>query len=105
KSQGKDPQPRSTERVQEYFPYIIEAYLTKKPGQERGSAELTPQRLYIAAPDDDIAYLIFGLIYCLPPRLVRNITFSTYEHLEHNHTEPPMEIVGTCWLSGSDKDS
>lgn len=89
------------EKAKTHFPYIMQAYLTKKPIFKRNSTSLTKQPLYIVADDEDIAYFIFGLIYCLPPQLVRDITFSTYEH---NFAEPLIEIIGTSWPAGFAKD-
>lgn len=87
---------KKTASVQKYFQYIIQAYLTKKPLPEKKTGQLVPQKIYIAAPDDDIAQLILGLTSCLPPQLLKGLTFSTYEH---DITQATTEIIGTCWLS------
>lgn len=99
--QPLQPSEATREKTRRYFPYIVQAYLTKTLIPKRNSPLLTRQPLYVVADDADIAYFIFGLIYCLPPQLVKDITFSTYEH---NLAEPLIEIVGTCWPSNFDGD-
>src|SRR5205823_10657256 len=85
-----------------YLPYVIQAYLTKKPLTEK--KQTVPQKLYIAADDDDVALFILGLTRCLPEQLLKGLTFSTYER---DVAEATTEIIGNCWLSvpGAEKDS
>ena len=87
--------------IKKFLPYVIEAYLTKNLLFEKGhatgqSTQSERQKIYIAAPDDLLADLISGLIHTLPPQLVQDLTFSTYED---NINEASTEIVGTCWPS------
>jgi hypothetical protein len=98
KGMGKDipSSRRGTRKIRACLPYIIQAYLTKKPLVDRKTLQTVPQKLYIAASDDDVAVLISGLAHCLPAQLLKNLTFSTYAH---DVTEATTEIVGTCWLS------
>jgi hypothetical protein len=50
--------------------------------------------IYIAAPPDEVAYLIAALVRVMPARFREDITFSTYE--DQIPTELPLRIVGTC---------
>ncbi len=84
-------------QVRNALPFIIEAYLSRR--------ERTP--LYIAAPAHQaatIAYLIAGLVYCLPKQLLADLTFSTYES---DVTKATTEIVGTSWIAtpGMEKEA
>jgi len=75
-------------QVQQYLPFVIEAYLTRK----------NKHPLYIAAPADNmamIASLIASLSLWLPRQLVTGLTFSTYEP---DVTKAATEIVGTSWI-------
>lgn len=72
-------------RISEYLPFVIHAYLTRKPYQ----------RLYIVAHADIVADLIFGLTRCLPRQLLRDLTFSTYEY--DVLSKDQVLVVGTCW--------
>ena len=95
--------PQSVAKIRAYLPYIIQAYLTKKPLIDNETRRTIPQQLYIAASDDDAARLISGLTHCLSKALLKGLTFSTFEH---DVTEATTEIVGTCWLSipGAERD-
>src|SRR6266567_1566942 len=90
------PGSRNLANIQSYLPYIIQVYLTKKLSIEPKTGQSVSQKLYIAAPDEDIALLISGLTQCLPTRILKDLTFSTYEP---NVAVATTEIVGTCWLS------
>lgn len=75
-------------QVQQYLPFVIEAYLTRK----------NRSPLYIAASADNvtmIAILIAGVANWLPRQLVAGLTFSTYEP---DVTKATTEIVGTSWI-------
>ena len=98
------PKSKSSARIRKYLPYIIEAYLTKKPVIEPKTKKKVPQKIYIAGSDSEIAQLIFGLTSCLPTHLLKELTFSTYEP---NVSGATTEIIGTCWLSvpEAEKDS
>jgi hypothetical protein len=103
-SQKITPPRQNVAKIQQYLPYLIQAYLTKKPlpGENSGSTER--QKLYLAGSDDDIAQLLSGLTNALrDERLLRHLTFSTFEH---DVTQATTEIVGTCWLSvpGAERD-
>lgn len=81
-------------QVRQYLPFLIEAYLSRKDRYP----------LYIAAPAHDstmIAYLIAGLINCLPRQLMAGLTFSTYEP---DVTKATMEIIGTSWIATPGKE-
>ena len=82
-------------QIQRAMPFLIEAYLTRK-GR-------TP--LYIAAPAHQasmIAYLIAGLVNCLPGQLLADLTFSIYEP---DITRATTEIVGTSWIATPGKEN
>lgn len=68
--------------VQDYLPGVIYAFFALK---ER-------QKLYIAAKDDQVAALIWGLTRSLPQSLQGNVTFSTYES---DILASPALIIGT----------
>ncbi len=51
-------------------------------------------RIFIAAPPDEVAFLIAGLTRLLPRHFLKNMTFSTYE--SDVLTKLPLDIVGTC---------
>jgi len=91
--------PEDGKKIKTYLPYVIQAYLMKKPLYKDG--QKIPYPLYIVGRDDDVAHLITGLTQSLPNSLLKNLTFSTYEH---NIFEAPTEIVGTCWLSVPDAE-
>ncbi|MBP1466478.1 hypothetical protein EYB53_012255 [Candidatus Chloroploca sp. M-50] len=75
--------------------YVIRAFLS--PG--------TSQRLFIAAPPDHVARLIWALLRCLPRCMTRRLRFSTYEQdvtKSATLTSPTLVtnrplIVGTCY--------
>jgi len=83
---------RDVEMIRWYLPLILEAYLTKNLHCEQSGLPRTQYKIYIAATDHEVALLISGLIQCLPEQLVKDLTFSTYEH---DVTEATTEIVGT----------
>lgn len=58
------------------------------------------ERLYIAAHPDVVARLIWGLTHVLPDRLMKELTFSTYEK---DVAQSRAAIVGTCWSSTAQK--
>lgn len=99
----KDMQPvhvSYVKKIQDYFPAIVEAFLTKKnaAAQQQNRQTVSSRRqLYVAAPDRELAHYIAGLTHCLPEQFVRELTFSTYET---DLLNAKTEIVGTCWLSG-----
>jgi hypothetical protein len=78
-------------QVANFFRYVLTAFLTLPTLGEQ-------KRLYIAAPPDTVATLIWGLTHALPRTLniMRNLTFSTFEHDIEDKAAPI--IVGTCWL-------
>jgi len=90
------PGAKSNASIRNFLPYLIEAYLTKKPVIEPKTKKKVPQKIYLAGPDNEIAQLIFALTCCLPAQLLKDLTFSTYEPNIHGAT---TEIIGTCWLS------
>jgi hypothetical protein len=55
--------------VQQYLPWLIQAYLTLDE----------TQKIYIAAPNPQIAILLWGLAHSVPRTLQQTLTFSTYE--------------------------
>lgn len=71
--------------AEEDLKFIIQAFLLLKPGQ----------KLYIAAPPDYVATLIWGLTHSLPRSLqqAQKLTFSTYEQ---DVTKATARVVGTC---------
>jgi hypothetical protein len=68
--------------------YIIRAYLTLPEGKQ----------LYIVAPSDTVAMLIWGLAQCLPDQLIAGLTFVTYTD---NVNAVEAQIVGTGNMAGS----
>jgi GTPase-associated protein 1, middle domain/GTPase-associated protein 1, N-terminal domain type 2 len=69
--------------LEDYLPCIMQAFLTPEE----------VQKLYIVAPARQVATLIWGLTHSLPLSLLKQFTFSTYEHDPKNAS---MRIVGTC---------
>src|SRR5258707_262491 len=92
------PQQRHAKQIERYLPLVVQSYLLKKLLEEQ-SAVQAGQQLYLAGTDDEIAQLLMGLIAALPERWKKDLTFSTYEP---DVTKARTEIVGTCWLSGTD---
>lgn len=79
------------EQMVDLFRHVFSAFLTlPKLGEGK--------RLYIAAPPDTVAALIWGLTHALPRtlNLMRTLTFSTFERNIEDKAAPV--IVGTCWL-------
>ena len=72
--------------VRHYLPFVIQAYLSLQ----------MQQKLYIAAPDLQVARLIWGLTRALPRTMQQDLTFSTYER---DGSKSPARIVGTCHAS------
>jgi hypothetical protein len=70
--------------VQQYLTTAIQLFLMLESGQ----------RLYIAAPPDMVAVLIWGLTQCLPRGILADLSFTTYTH---DVDRAVMKIVGTCW--------
>jgi hypothetical protein len=77
--------------VSEYLPWLIEAFLSLRPGQ----------RIHIAAPDRVVAALIWGLTRCLPGGLLRALTFSTYEGDITSPLTPLIAGTSPVMASGS----
>lgn len=75
-------------QMRAHLSFLLQAYLTRQP----------QQHIYIAAPPDEIAYLIQILTACLPPSLTHELTFSTYEFKVLSR--PECIIVGTCKAAG-----
>lgn len=77
--------PRYENVLKQYLPYVIQAFLSLKP----------TQKLYIQAPPDQVALLVWGLAHSLPNSLQQklNLTFSTYEK---DVSRFPARVVGTC---------
>ncbi|HEU5229623.1 MAG TPA: hypothetical protein VFU49_17530, partial [Ktedonobacteraceae bacterium] len=81
-------------QVQQYLPFLIEAYLSRRASSP----------IYLAAPanaSDMIANLIAGLAWCLPRQLLANLTFSTYEP---DWSKATTQIVGVSWVPGAAKE-
>ena len=74
---------------------IIRALTFHRPAKDKSSQTVQQEKIYIAAADRDVAFLIYALTSCLPRAFVDNLTFSTYER---DPSAAPVEIVGTCWL-------
>ncbi len=94
KSKTRRLNPQNRNLIQTYLPFLVRAYLSKNLRAEK--AGLAPPRLYIVASDDDVALLIAMLLDCLPPQLVKSVTFTTYES---RLREATTEIIGRCWYS------
>lgn len=77
--------------IQEDLVFTIQAYLSLAPYQ----------RLYLAAPAEQVAALIWGLTRCLPFTMQEKLTFSTYENDVH---DVDAHIIGTCWSPGTQYD-
>ena len=69
--------------MQRILPLVIQAILVKEPGQH----------IYIAAPPDKVAVLVWGVAQCLPDNLLRGLTFSTYEY---DASAGVTDIIGSC---------
>lgn len=76
--------------VQKYMAMVIQAYLSLK----------ADERLFIAAPSDQVATLIWGLTRALPNFLLRDLTFSTYEREPENAKD--LKVIGTYWEGAYD---
>lgn len=63
--------------------FLLAAYLTAKP----------EGRLFVAAPAETVALCVYGLTRALPPSLLADLTFSTYEH---DVLAGPARLAGTC---------
>ncbi len=100
KSKTRSLNPHGRDLIQKYLPFLVQAYLSKNLRAEKRYSS-SPPKLYIAASDSNIALLIAKLVECLPPQLVRNLTFSTYES---RLRESATEIVGRCWYSSPDAE-
>lgn len=78
---------RSMPGIREDLKFVIQAFLSLKPDQ----------KLYIAAPPQRVALLIWGLAHSLPRTLQvdgdQHLTFSTYEQ---DVTRASMRVIGTC---------
>ncbi|QBD80790.1 hypothetical protein EPA93_34415 [Ktedonosporobacter rubrisoli] len=83
--------PDKSPRVQSQLPFLLQAYLTRKPGQH----------IYLAAPPDEIACLLQLLTRYLPASLCAGLTFSTYEY--DVRTRHECLIVGTCQAPGASR--
>lgn len=70
--------------TQEQLQFVIQAFLSLKEAH---------QKLYIMAPDEYVAALIWGLTHSLPYSLQEKLTFSTYEY---DLSKVTTRIVGTC---------
>lgn len=82
---------RDVAQVSELFQYVFSAFLTlAESGEQR--------RIYIVAPPDTVAALIWGITHALPRTLtlMQRLTFSTFEHTTEDKAAPM--VVGTCWL-------
>ncbi len=66
------------------FQYLLAALLSTKP----------ECRLFVVAPAEDVALCVYGITRALPPSLLENFTFSTYER---DPLACPARLVGTCW--------
>jgi hypothetical protein len=51
-------------------------------------------RIFVAAPAEQVALCIYGITRALPPALLADFTFSTYEH---DPLSCPARLIGTCW--------
>ena len=69
--------------------FVIQAYLLSQQGYQQGY-----QQIYLAAPPDVVADVLFGLTRCLPRPLLTKLTFSTYERSVEGKN---FLLVGTCW--------
>ena len=92
---------QTRKKIETYLPYVIQAYLTKTLLYEQSGSQQNREKIYIAAPDSDVALLIQGLTNSLPIQLVKCLTFSTYEN---DIKDAKTEIIGTCWLTGREQD-
>src|SRR5579884_3669837 len=72
------------DRLHQYLPFLIQAYLIHKAGQ----------KIFIAAPPDDVAYLILALCRSLPAPLLSSFSFSTYE--SNISYSARYQLIGTC---------
>jgi hypothetical protein len=73
-------------KVEEYLPFVIQAFLSLEQ----------KQKIYIAAPSDIVAILIWGLTQCIPRSLIERLTFSTYEY---DVSQSSGLIIGTSWFT------
>lgn len=68
------------------FQFLLAAVLTAPPSG----------RIFVAAPADEVALCVYGITRALPPALLENFTFSTYEH---EPLDCPARLVGTCFAN------
>jgi hypothetical protein len=116
-----------SERVKAYLPFVIQFYLAIKhisiqrnnttstdeiqkahnrlffwknasPFSSDNTQQPNPQHIYIAAPADEVAEVIYWLTKSLPKSLLNALTFSTYEK-DVLAKDLPL-VVGTCWVPG-----
>ncbi len=71
--------------------FVLTALLTTPP----------QARIFVAAPAEAVARCVYGATRALPPFLLENFTFSTYER---DPQQCPARLVGTCWGDGADLD-
>lgn len=73
----------------ELFEFILAALL----GGQR--------RIFVAAPAEAVALCVYGVTRALPPEVLADFSFSTYEHDPLNS---PARLVGTCWTDEGPRD-
>lgn len=72
------------------FQFILSALLSPTGG-----------RIFVAASAEDVALCVYGVTRALPPGLLADFTFSTYEHDPLSST---ARLVGTCWAEGTERE-
>src|SRR5205823_1267388 len=75
----------------ELLQFVLAALLTTPP----------ETRIFLAAPVETVARCLYGVTRALPPSLLENFTFSTYER---DPLACPARVVGTCWDDAPDLD-
>jgi hypothetical protein len=78
-------------RRREMLRFVLQAFLLSRPDQ----------RIFLAAPPEDVALCVGALARSLPRSLLAGLTFSTYE------SEPlgcAARVIGTCWDRGAAQD-
>jgi hypothetical protein len=78
-------------RRRDMLRFVLQAVLLSRPDQ----------RLFLAAPPEEVALCVYALARALPAPLLAGLTFSTYE------SEPlgcAARVIGTCWEASAAQD-
>ena len=94
--------PTDRESAKPYLPAVIQFYLLQQAYLEHHKIDRGGPRILVAAPSAQVAHLISALSKLLPWQLLRDMTFSTYEHdVQKQH----YRICGICLLPSQSNNS